>query len=590
MVIEHWDVVVRLQLQLQSKHMRTPKIMIIGLDAATWDLLGPWAARGLLPNLSRLMESGASADLQSVIPPLTPPAWTSFMTGSNPGKHGIFYFLEPQPGSYSMRYANAGSRRATTFFRVLCDAGLTVGSMNVPFTYPPEPLNGFQISGMDAPSEKCAFIHPPSLRHEIERKFGKISFDITHLGFMYKDDRRDRVLAEMKRLDEQWTKIGLYLLEHHPADVMMFTFMSIDTVQHHFWQFMDSSHFLHDTSRAQRYGDAILSVYQRLDETVGRFAERVPQETAIMIVSDHGGGPTSDRVLYLNRFLAQFGLLKYRVPRRRQLEAIKQRATRAAYKALYRTLGPAPKKFIAALFPGMRERFEAAYTSFADIDWSDTKAYCSEVLASPPSIWINKKHEKPCGIVDQCEYEALLSMITQKLADLKDPRNGRSIVPRVYRRDELFHGSFVNEAPDLILDWWSGDGFSISPSLPEHRDRPALQIRKRALVKEAEWGGTHRLNGILIASGKPFRRGVQITGARIIDVAPTVLHLMGQGIPQSMDGRVLVDALDGHYVQEHPVQFARSDGDSSTANTSSPYSTDEAALVEERLKALGYIE
>jgi predicted AlkP superfamily phosphohydrolase/phosphomutase len=570
--------------------MRKPKIMIIGLDAATWDLVGPWAAEGLLPNLSRLMEDGVSADLQSVIPPLTPPAWTSFMTGSNPGKHGIFYFLEPQPGSYSMRYANAGSRRAPTVFRMLCDAGLTVGSMNIPFTYPPEPLHGFQISGLDAPSEKSPFIHPPSLRHEIEREFGKISFDITHLGFMSTDHRRDRVLAEMKRLDEQWTKIGLYLLEHYPADVMMFTFMSIDTVQHHFWQFMDSSHFLHDPSRAHRYGDAILRVYQRLDEAVWRFVERAPDETAVMIVSDHGAGPTSDRVFYLNRFLAQLGLLKYHVPRRTHLDAVKQRATRATYKALYSTLGPAPKKFLAALLPGMRERFEGAYTSFADIDWSGTKAYCSEVLASPPSIWINRKHEKPCGIVDQGEYEALLSMITQKLADLKDPRNGQSIVPRIYRRDELFHGPFANEAPDLTLDWWSGDGFSISPSLPEHRDRPALQIRDHAPTKEAEWGGTHRLNGILIASGKQFRRGAHVNGAQITDVAPTILHLMGQSIPESMDGRVLVDALDRGFLDEHPVQTVAVDRDAPTQGVTSAYSTEEAALVEERLKALGYID
>src|ERR1700741_28486 len=134
--------------------MENPKIVIIGLDAATWDLMGPWIEEGRLPNMARLVGTGVKGGLESATPPLTPPAWTSFMTGKNPGKHGIFYFLEPQPGSYAMRYANAGSRRSQTVFGLLSEAGLTVSSVNIPFTYPPEQLSGCQISGMDTPSER----------------------------------------------------------------------------------------------------------------------------------------------------------------------------------------------------------------------------------------------------------------------------------------------------------------------------------------------------------------------------------------------------------------------------------------------------
>src|SRR5260370_25764040 len=126
--------------------MAQPKIIIIGLDSATWDLIKPWAAQGLLPNLSQLAEKGVSGELESAIPPLTPPAWTSFMTGQNPGKHGIFHFLEKQPGAYAMRYSNAGSRRAPTLWRMLSGAGHTVGVINVPFTSPPQPVNGFHLS------------------------------------------------------------------------------------------------------------------------------------------------------------------------------------------------------------------------------------------------------------------------------------------------------------------------------------------------------------------------------------------------------------------------------------------------------------
>ena len=144
------------------------------------------------------------------------------------------------------------------------------------------------------------------------------------------------------------------------------------------------------------------------------------------------------------------------------------------------------------------------------MDWSGTKAYCSEILASPPSIWINKKSEKPAGIVSEEEYEPLLTLITQKLSELKDPRTGQSLVPRIYRRDELFHGPYAKEAPDLILDWWSENAFSIKPSFPEDGDQPVIQIKPRATVQEPEWGGTHRKSGILIMRGKAFKTGACI--------------------------------------------------------------------------------
>src|SRR6059036_19158 len=146
---------------------KVPKVVVIGLDAATWTVIRPCMAEGKMPNLAKLMKAGVSGTLESILPPITPPAWTSFMTGKNPGKHGIFHFMEAQPGTYGLRYLNAASRRAKTVWRMLSDAGYTVGTMNIPFTYPPEQLNGFQISGMDTPSEKSPFIYPPELRSEL---------------------------------------------------------------------------------------------------------------------------------------------------------------------------------------------------------------------------------------------------------------------------------------------------------------------------------------------------------------------------------------------------------------------------------------
>jgi len=565
--------------------MKTPRLLIVGLDAATFDLICPWIAEGKLPNLAALMKDGAWGRLASILPPITPPAWTSFMTGKNPGKHGIFHFLGARPGTYKLSYLNAASRRAKTIWRMLSDAGYTVGPMNIPFTYPPEHLNGFQISGMDTPSEKSPFIYPPELRSELVSLLGRFQLDVRYLGYMSTDPRREQVLAEMDKLDHQWLSASLYLMEKHPADVMMFTFMSIDTVQHHFWQYMDPTHHLHNPAAVERFGDAVLRVYQRLDDAVGQMLQKTSSDTSVLVVSDHGGGPTSDRVVYLNRYLAQLGLLHYRKDERSALNKLTQKVVRGSYTLLRSTLSSRQKSFLARTLPRLRKSFESAVTSFNQIDWTRTRAYCS---ASSPSIWINLRGVKPRGIVEQSEYEPLLKLISDKLKELKDPRTDEPVIKRILRREEIFHGPYANEAADLILDWWETSHFSTSPSFPENTLDPAVEIRERRPSTESEWGGTHRRDGILIAHGKSFKKGAEIQGARLIDMAPTILYLMGQPVPEDMDGRVLEELFEPAFIAANPVQVGGSAG--LDAEQGAQYSDEEAAIVEERLKALGYIE
>ena len=564
------------------------KLLIVGLDAATLDLVNPWVGEGKLPNLAQLMKEGVSGRLASILPPITPPAWTSFMTGKNPGKHRIFHFMEAEPGSYSLRYVNASSRCAKTIWKMLSDAGFSVGTMNIPFTYPPEHLNGFQISGMDTPSEKSAFAYPPEIRDELEGLLGRFTLDVRYLGYMSTDRRREEVLAEMERIDQQWLQASLHLMEKHPAEVLMFTFMSVDTVQHYFWHYMDASHHYHDPVGAKRFGDAILRVYERLDRAVGEMLKKVSTDTSVLVVSDHGGGPTSDRVVYLNRFLAQQGLLHYLENNDSALKKLARGLIHRSYTLLRGALSSAQKRKLANALPKMRKRFETAFTSFTNIDWSRTKAYCSEVLASPPSIWINRKGIKPFGIVEESDYESLIKFITEKIGELKDPRTNEPVIKRILRREEIFHGPYADQAADLILDWWEASHFSSSPSFPEQTTEPAVMIRERKPPEDSEWGGTHRLHGILIVRGPAFRKNVEIEGARLLDMAPTILHLLGQPVPDDMDGHVLEELFEPSFLAQNPVQ--RRSGDGSGWQQQVAYSAEESAIVEQRLKDLGYIE
>lgn len=571
---------------------KQPRAVIIGLDAATWTLVRPWVEEGYLPNLAKLISGGVSGSLQSVLPPITPPAWTSFMTGKNPAKHGIFNFVQSKAKSaYSSNYVNGGTRRAPTFFQLLNEAGYTVGTVNIPFTYPPEPLNGFQVSGLDTPDEKSPFIHPTSLHRELVGHLGKISHDIRFLGYMSTTERRAKVLAELKNLDEQWTKAALYLLEHYPQDLMMFVFMSIDTVQHYFWQYLDSTHFLHDAKADPRLRDAVRNVYQRLDAAVGKIIEKLPPEATVFVVSDHGGGPVSDRVIYLNRYLAQLGLLHY-IPRTTSaIYKIPIKLIRGSLALLRSSLTSRQKSFFAKLFPKLRKKAELSYTSFDSIDWSRTKAYCSEVLAAPPSIRINLKGVKRLGIVEPAEYEALLDFIIEKLIDLKDPRTGQPVITRIYRRKEIYEGPFADETADLTLDWWSEDSlFSTEPSFPEETHNPALVVCERRVSEKSEWGGTHRLLGILVARGPALKVGAEVKDARLIDMAPTLLHLFGAPVPDDMDGHVLADVFRPEFLAAHPVQKSAAAVSTTWQDPSSGYSEEESSKVEERLQALGYLE
>ena len=518
------------------------------------------------------------------------------MTGKNPGKHGIFHFVEAGVDSYEMNYANGGSRRSVTVWKILNAAGFSVGTMNIPFTYPPEALDGFQISGLDTPSANSPFVYPPALKRELVDHFGKIDHDVRFLGFMSTDRRRTQVLAEMEKIDRQWAGVALYLLEHHPQDVMMFVFMSIDTVQHYFWQYMDSSHFLYDPKAAPRFRNAVRQVYERLDAVTGQIMEKLPVDTTVLVVSDHGGGPVVDRTVFLNRYLYQLGLLHYYKSGgdgeqgRFGLHRIGSKVLRGGFSFLRRSLSSRQKNLLAEAFPSLRKRAELAYTSFQNIDWDRTKAYCSEVLASPPSIWINLKGVKPRGIVEPAEHNALTDFIIEKLRELKDPRTGEPIIARVYRRHEIFHGPFAGEGADLILDWWSEDSlFSTQPSFRKDGAKPAVVIRDHRPSEESEWGGTHRRNGILIGRGPALKAAAKVENAQLIDLAPTLLYLLGSPVPEDMDGKVLTSAFRPEFLTAHPVRAGNASGVSETHRRSG-YTEQESAKVEERLRALGYLE
>ena len=567
------------------------------MDGATFDLIKPWAKEGKLPTLNRFLDEGVHGELKSTFPPLTAAAWTSFMSGKNPGKHALYDFIEPKSDSYEVRYTNARSRLTTSIWQILSEYGLRVGIINVPMTYPPEPVNGYVISGLDAPEGNGTITFPPGLHCELEKMFGKVSPSVRYLGYLKTDERREKVLRLLSEMDEHYLKMAQYLMKRDPVDLMMLVLTSTDSTQHFFWHYMDRNHPHHNPHKSTRFGNAILKAYQRADGIIERLTVELPEETTVILMSDHGFRPTSGRIVYLNRFLQELGLLKLRGQKSRRFcpGVLFDQLIKSGDLFLRSTLSPRQKERVAQLFPVLRNKWESHNSGLSNIDWEHTKAYCYEMVTCPSGIWVNLNGARPQGIVQPGpEYDDLLRFITQKLYELRDPLTGTQLVTKVYRKDEIYTGPYLDRAPDLTVAWWEGITFVGKPSFSgQHRnggESKVVEYIGEDPLASGEWTGNHAVNGILLMKGKDLRGGARLNGAEIIDVAPTLLYLLGVPGFEAMDGRVLTEAFKDEYLQSHGFDVQSSGVAGYTEFSDQTYSDAESILVAQRLRDLGYLE
>lgn len=535
-----------------------------------------------------LLKEGAWGTLQSTIPPVTAPAWTSFLTGKNPGQHGLYDFFETDPDTYRIEYSCASSRKAKTIWRILSDRGKRVGVVNVPMTYPPEEVNGYMISGMDTPDEDSPFIFPHSLKKEIWKEVGKIKLDIHHLGYMNNDRKRNKVLKEFIEQEQSRLKLILYLFEKHPVDAFMIVFNATDQVQHHFWHYMDPAHPYFDEKGAKVFGDAIFRIYQSIDEIIGLLLKKFSNETTLILMSDHGFGPTSPRYLYINRFLEKIGVLSVKDERKSVSRSFSNYMGKVD-RFLRSNLSPDLKRKAVKLFPWARARLES-YLSFSMIDWSRTKAYAVEISPTSPTVWVNLKGRNPRGIVPSHEYDDVVESIRKALYELRDPIDGSQVVSKIYRKEEIYHGKEMKKAPDLILSWWEGKGFTVKQSYPRlsDRDDSIVEYHSAMMQEGQDWSGTHRLNGIFLFYGKEIKKWERIEGTRIVDIAPTLLYLLKEAVPDDMDGRVLTEVFEKSKEELEPIQYQSVSPEEYDESMSS-YSEEDRSKIQKRLRDLGYL-
>jgi predicted AlkP superfamily phosphohydrolase/phosphomutase len=568
--------------------MSTPnyKVLILGLDGATFDLMLPFIDQGHLPTLGKLVHGGAWSPLRSTLPPITPCAWSSFMTGKNPGKHGLFDFVEPVPGGHGFRFTNASSRHAESLWSYLSRHGRKVGVLNVPMTYPPEKVDGYMISGLDTPDERSPYMFPAELKQELSSQSIPYRIDIRHIGNTRNDRRRDQVLHEFLDIETLRTQTLQYLSKRYPADFRMLVYSATDQVQHHFWQYMDPKHDKYDAEGAKRYGNAIRDTYIHLDRLIAKVLEDNGDDTIVMLMSDHGFGPCSNVRLRMNQAFEHAGLLAFKS------EGAIGKTLRGAAAILDRilrsTLSAQAKRLIASWFPRLRVWFEGA--DEAKLDWSRTKVHTNEVSRNFPTIWLNHASSNPDGIVTTDQVEATLKTVEESLTSLKDPETGKPVISHVYRTRDYYHGPSTATAPDLIPSWWE-DGFLLEQSVPGGKPEQIVERSHTPIAGGVEFAASHRMEGIFAIAGGPVRKGHAFTEANIIDVAPTVLYLMGLPIPGDMDGRPLLEALDPDFVANHPPRFEdATPGSAPVGVPETVFSEEESEMIADRLRSMGYIE
>jgi predicted AlkP superfamily phosphohydrolase/phosphomutase len=558
-------------------------LLVVAWDGAGFGEIEDWLRRGELPHLEALVSRGSLRPLRSTQPPVTFPAWTSFMTGADPSHHGVTDFTVRDGSAYSIRFVNSSWRRVPTVWRRLTDLGKTVGVFGFPATYPPEPLS-LQVCGFDTPlgavgARKAA--SPPGLAERLQETYGAIGIegpDQTNIGPGW----HDATLAFLEDAVKRRAKIACDLIAEGNFDVFAVHFMESDTVSHHFQQFCDPLSPRHRKAASSNVADAIPRVYRALDEALGTLLEASGSDASVMLVSDHGSAGSGDRVVFWNRWLADRGYLSWKQGSRVQgvmLAGLK----RAALSVLPGSVA----RWLLARLPAGADRLESA-RRFSGIDWEGTQAF-SEELNYNPSIWLNIVGREPQGCLEPCEVDAFVTRLERDLLSMRDPIDGGPVVERVRRREDLYDGPALGAMPDLTLELRKPGGYAYAngPSLGGAESLPVRRLRARELsgAKGTYMSGCHSALGFCVTA-IPGQLAATLPEGMIEEAGATLAAMAHPGLASSFQLAPWSDVVATSDAGEAPGSL-RADGDEQPPQG---YTEAEEAEVRRRLQDLGYLQ
>ena len=459
---------------------RSRKVLVIGLDSAPPKLVFEDYLVSL-PHIRRLVEGGLYGEIESTIPPITIPAWTSFVTSKSPGVLGFFGFRNRKDYSYDEIFiANSRSIKEDTLWDILSREGKKVGIIGVPQTYPPKPVNGFMVTSFLTPDTESEYTYPPELKGEIEGLVGRYVLDVED----FRTEDKENLLHQIYDMTEKRFKVAGHFLKETEWDFFMMVEMGPDRIQHGFWKFTDPAHKKY--SPGSKYENSIRDYYVFLDEKIGELLALAGDDSVVILVSDHGA-KKMDGCININDWLVSEG---------------------------YLVLRSKPQGLM---------RLEEA-----EVDWERTTAWGWGGYYG--RIFLNVKGREKEGLVEPENYEATQDEIAGRIRAIRD-EEGRQIKSRVFKPQEVYHGRYVHRAPDLMV--YFGDLHWRSTGEIGHASIHSF---------ETEIGpddAVHDEKGIFVLYDPRKNKKGRVDGLHLLDGAPTILSLMGIPILEDMEGKAI---------------------------------------------------
>jgi len=548
----------------------SPKVIVIGLDSATFGLIKPFVKDGWLPNLNRVINEGVARVLKSTIPPISPPAWTTFLTGTNPGRHGIFHFLDIDAQRYnftSNRLINSSLFSGQTFLDFISHQQRKVGTVKIPFTYPPWKVNGFMVAGEPSPNWKKAYTYPPDL----SEKIGRLNLGS---GTDFVRYNTNELISHLKYDCDVRTRIACDMMKKETFDFFMVVHTITDAASHRFWKYTDST-CPNYSSTFEKYANLIRDMYVEADKSIGRILARVSPDTTIFFMSDHGASRKPVHFFQINAWLKEKGCLS-NLDGKSSAHYLNKMLV-----ALKNSLPPRLRQTIArGIKLHFQQKLSTIQTLAANFDWPQTRAYAVNLYNNYDGIVVNLKGRQSEGIIESREEaRSLCEYIRSELFKIKDPRNGNHVVEQVYKREEVFSGPYMIRIPDLIVKYH-----------PDYRSGKTLEGRLFSDVPRTDFdfqSGDHDEDGIFIAIGPHVKKGVHLQEAHIQDMAPTILYSMGLPIPEYMEGRVLLDIFDEKFTLKRPIE--KISGNIGHRDERHKLSKEDEEEMKNQLRGLGYL-
>jgi len=461
------------------------KVVVVGLDGFNPELVQKWKEE--LPNISRIMGEGIYGTLESTVPPITPQAWTCAQSSKNPGQFGFWDFAFRRDFSYGEPLlVNSREVKVDTLYKILPKFGKKVAIINVPVSYPPPEIpNGYAVSCFMTPSLEKTFTHPADLRNEVEKVDGPYIIDASMEGVNYRQLDKDVVLARIYEMDRQKFKLMEYFIREKRCDYVFGVIMGTDRMPHLFYRYFDEKHVRYEFH--PRFSKALKEHYQFCDQQIGELRQALDEDTVLLVHSDHSVQRLDGRI-NLNEWLLQEGYLKL----------------------ISRPSKPTPLKD-------------------CQVDWSRTVAWATGYTGQ---IYLNMKGRESQGKVDPSEYHSVVLELSEKLRAMPG-ENGQPLDTETFKRVDIHSGPYSKYGPDLFI-YFDQCRYNISEMIGYD------SLYSYDTAKGSDDGG-HGRQGFLAMVGPGIPAIGELKGMTLLDVAPTILSLMGLPIPEDMEGKILLE-------------------------------------------------